>query len=182
MKTNNIEENKCNKWQVNNMIYVWWSSILQCSNVVQGLARILSHWQEWIDVRWCEHAYITNHTWNTCRVPVFRYKNTENLSKTMDRGSFFLGSSLRLFNPQHDPSKTGLRMKLSELRPGSRRIFMQASRWPRTQIPKHHQTPKALGSAPGVKNQQSSQTMSDLYQIYLRLPVVPHKAVAEVSE
>ena len=120
----------------------------------------------------CEHAiarvYYKLHVQHL-PCPVFRYKNTEKLTKTIDRGSFFLGSSLRLFNPQHDPSKTGLQMKLSELRPGSRRIFMKASRWPRTQIPKHHQTPKALGSAPGVKNQQSSQTMSDLYQIYLHL-------------
>jgi hypothetical protein len=79
----------------------------------------------------CEHAYITNYTCNTCRV-LFSgtkiRKNYEKLFKTIDRGSFFLGSSLRLFNPQHDPSKTGLQMKLSELRPGSRRIFMKASR------------------------------------------------------
>ena len=65
-------------------------------------------------------ADYTDCTCNSSRVTVFWYNNTENLSKNIDRGIFFLGSSLRLFNPQHDPSKTGaLRMKFSELRPAS---------------------------------------------------------------
>lgn len=162
MKTNNIEENK---WQVNNMIYVWWSSILQCSNVVQGLARILSHWQEWIDVS-TRILQITRATPAVSCFPVQKYgKTMKNCSKPSIEAVF--SSAVRCVCSTRSTIQARQDFRWSS---ANCDLALAGSSWRlHGDLAPKSPNAKALGSAPGVKNQQSSQTMSDLYQIYLHL-------------